>query len=52
MMHNDLESVLSQSSLDNAMEIYSAVENVLTLTYLNNKHFYKQVCRPILTQHW
>jgi len=46
-----LESVLSQSSLGNAMEICSAVENDLTLTYLNNIHFSKQVCRPILTQH-
>jgi len=48
---NGLESVLSQSSLDNAMEICSAVENVLTLTYLHNKHFHTQVCRNILTQH-
>jgi len=31
---NGFESVLSQSSLSNAMEICSAIENVLTLTYL------------------
>jgi len=48
---NGLESVLSQSSLYNATKIYSAVEDVLTLTYLNNKHFHMQVCWPILTQH-
>jgi len=40
---NGLESVLSQSSLGNAREICSTVENVLTLTYLNNKHFHMQV---------
>jgi len=46
---NGLESVLSQSSLGNAKEIYSAVEHVLTLTYLNNKHLHTQVCWPIQT---
>jgi len=48
---NGLESVLNQSSFSNAMVICSAVENVLTLTYLNNEHIHTQVCRPILTQH-
>jgi len=48
---NGSESVLNQSSLGNVMEICSAVESVLPLTYLNNKHFHTQVCWPILTQH-
>jgi len=40
----------SLTHLGNAMEICSAVENILTLTYLNNKQFHTLVCRPILTQ--
>jgi len=39
---NGLESFFNQRSLGNAMKIWSAVENVLTLTYLNNKHFHMQ----------
>jgi len=37
--------------LGNALEIRSAVENVLTLTYLNNKHLHMYLDRPLLTQH-
>jgi len=47
--HYGLKSVLNQSSLGN--ELGSAVEIVLTFTYLNNKPFHTQVCRPVLTQH-
>jgi len=47
IMRNDSESVLSQSSLGNAMEKCSAIEYVFTLTYLNNIHLHMQVCQII-----
>jgi len=48
-MCNGLESDLNQSSMTQWK--CSAVENVSTLTYLNNKHFHRQVCWLILTQY-
>jgi len=54
LVHLHLDSFLNQSCLihlGNAIEIYSAVENVLTLTYLNNKNFHTHVGRPILMPH-